>query len=162
MKINDVPIRVTAEGNAEFSYRAGANVSKVDGTFSVELDNRLADIAGSMENNDGVNAHNILGIEYHHDKTWVHAKELLAARRFIEKCAKDYLQCEVKTETVILYGYRLDVHFWKDTQGGLHPNGSTQDKGDWFKGSSGDSVLSYARLPFYAVGFAASVMTKKT
>jgi len=161
MKLNDVPIRVTGEGKAEFSYRASANVSKVDGTFSIELDQRLVEIAGSIQHSDGCNALGIYDISYHSNKTWVMAKELLAARRFIEKCAKDYLQCEVKTETVILYGYQLCVQFWKDAKGGLHPNGTAGAGGEWFKGSYKE-LSTHARLPFYSVGFAACVMLKKT
>jgi hypothetical protein len=158
VKLNDTHIHAKGDDGTEFYYKATTTVTK-EGKFSVELDERLAEIADRLhKTSTGI------GIDYGYKKHWVKSQKLADAAAFIRLCAEDFLKCEVTTKRVIVYGHILNIHFWKDENGEVHPNGCKQDggtlKGGWFKGSR--ELTSTEEREFYTVGFAARVMDKIT
>lgn len=157
MKLKDTWIEVDGPGGATFKYKASTTVTE-GGVFSIELHDDLADIAEALKPQAYAKGCPV-SLNYNYKKWWVTAQRLNDAAAFIKMCADDLLKCETKVERIIVYGYRLQIHFWKNADGTIEVNGAGASDGGWFKGSH--QAFSTDRVPFYSVGFAARVMDKK-
>lgn len=150
MKINDVRIAAEGKDGTKFEYKAVATVTTDGGRFTVELHEDLCEIAEKMH-------HPGMSVEFSYSKWRVSGHNLRDIVRFIESCASEHLTCETKVERVIVYGYKLWIHFWLEPDGTIQPNGAGRE-GAWFKGSY--VARSTECCSHYSVGFAARVLDK--
>lgn len=150
-QLADQNIAVEAEDGTEFEYKAVTHVTKDGHEFTVSLDERLVESARKLERE----ARHVT-VHLTHQKWRVCAAKLVEAVEFIKACAKDYLACETVTERVIVYGYHLNVSYYKDEAGHIRPNGVGCTGGGWAK----TEVNANHPVSFYSVGLAAAVFDK--
>jgi hypothetical protein len=164
-------IKFRVEGKTEtWKFSAVCSV-KIDGEFSVELDPKLQHIAqllvpshswvtgdarGKPFCDKGVHVGFITP-----DTMRVYAKALDDAKEFIRVCAGIYLECEIKTEQVIVYRHRAQVAFCRDSSGKVWPDGiSSHHSAEWVDIDAGISATR--RVEMYQVGLFARVFDKTT
>lgn len=170
-KIAKQAIRAQAADKTTYAFDAEASVTTA-GIFRVKVPTDLRDIVRNYQNGKGEINRSNWSI-YYHGKSYapetadwsVEAKALDICVAVLNAAAKEFLQCEVKTERVILYALELSVSFWATPDGQIYPNGygaSDGEGGRWYETRS-KSQSFHASNPIpdsYKVGLGAEAWDK--
>jgi hypothetical protein len=147
-------------------YKADVSITN-DGTFSVTIPDELLATALVMVRKPG------RAVEVTKPPTahlWrVSGKQLDTIKDFIRDTMKDYLTCEVTTERIIAYGYKLELAFSYADNGTFHENGYAAQRESGIKsGNNGEGyhwegeLHANSAAPLFAVGLGARVFDKVT
>lgn len=126
------------------------------GIFSVTIPEELAEVAKSVIAKEYLDRTVSCQLAQKYFK--VSAPTLDLCREVIDRAGKEYVTCDVKVETVIVYSHDTKVSYWKDGDQ-IYPNGCGREKsGKWNGAMRG--ALEYTE--HYGIGVAAVVMNKTT
>lgn len=139
-------------GGATFETKGlTALVDSSGKNFSIELDDRLAEIARKIHGNC------TLGTS--HGKLRVCGKSIQDCQKFIRACIDEYLACEVRVEKVICYKLTTRLTFWRNADGTLRPNGAGATDGGW-ENTFTKNVNATHPTDSFSLGLAAKVFIK--
>lgn len=95
-------------------------------------------------------------------KPIITGKDLIACEELIKQAGEEYVACEVKSETVILYRAVTEASYYKSPEGKIFPNGSFKEAGHDRGGKWHGPFNANHRTTAYRVGFVAVCREKTT
>lgn len=131
------------------------------GVFSVVVPSDLVDAVKEVK------GEGLIGVEVRHDRKGlcVASRELQKCMAFLKRGAEAHLDCETKTDRLIVYGGRLEADFWIDRGGQILPNGCNS-VGEWWKmkdpSFKRDEGSFSSEIKTISVGFYAGVLDRHT
>lgn len=159
-KLKPIEFRAKSLTDETTEFKSEASVSN-DGVFSVDIPDFLEELGRKL-----IRDYGSLFISRPRVYLRVSGKVLKECEDFIKHLLQQYIKCEKVEELVILYDYKNDLSYVKDSvTGELHPSGygvkGFNETAHWVSGkNSTDSSTHFAQ--FFSVGLNAMVVTKTT
>lgn len=156
-KLPDKVIEAEAKDGTEYRAKVEVNVDS-EGKFSIAIPDDLTAIAKEI----GSSGRNIsFGASYNKER--VYSRDLGSALRFLQDCAKSYIEAEEITDRVLVFTAKLDVSFWRLSDGTPIQDGGKAKTGKWWDSKiNGHQFDSRNHPKQFAIGIGAAVFDRIT
>lgn len=124
-KLPSIEFKHANQTGEVMKFKAEVSITN-DGTFSVTIPDELVETARANARRPG---YPVEVTKPPRALQWrVSGKQLDDAKNFIAATMKDHLACDMKTERIIAYSYKLGVAFCYADDDSIHPNGTMAQK----------------------------------
>lgn len=158
-KLKPIDFSHTAKTGEKFEFRSEVTVSDASGAFALTIPDELEEVATRLAKDP---AQRVL-ITRPRQNLRVEGDNLQKCREFIALVCKDYMQCEVTEELVLVYATDIAVSYVKDDEGVIYSNGyACRAKYDSGTAKWHGTLHATNQSKFYQVGMTARIFKKIT
>lgn len=158
-KLKPIEFNQVAKTGEKLSFRSEVTVSDTSGAFALTIPDELETGARRLSRLPEYR----VSVDRPRTHLRVEGSTLQHCKDFIVAVIKDYLQCEVTEELVLVYRTNIKVTYVKDDDGNIYPNGAVcREKYDNGTAKWHGSLHATQRADYYQVGMTARVFKKIT